>query len=36
MRKSGEKQFDYVNPLNRNVQIEMEQVVTTTSMPWGR
>lgn len=27
-RKSGEKQFDYVNPLNRNVQIEMEQVVT--------
>lgn len=28
MRKSGEKQFDYVNPRNREVQIEMEQVVT--------
>lgn len=25
MRKSGEKQFDYVNPRNRQVQIEMEQ-----------
>ena len=28
LRASGEKQFDYVNPANRAVQIEMEQVVT--------
>lgn len=28
VRKSGEKQFDYVNPRNREVQIEMEQVFT--------
>ncbi|MBP5318224.1 MAG: glycosyltransferase family 2 protein [Paludibacteraceae bacterium] len=28
VRKSGEKQFDYVNPRNREVQIEMEQVCT--------
>lgn len=27
-RNSGEKQFDYVNPRNREVQIEMEQAVT--------
>ena len=27
-RKSGEKQFDYVNPRNRSVQIEMEHAVT--------
>ena len=27
-RASGEKQFDYVNPANRDVQIEMEQVAT--------
>lgn len=27
-RKSGEKQFDYVNPRNREVQVEMEKVVT--------
>lgn len=27
-RKSGEKQFDYVNPAQRNVQIEMEAVCT--------
>ena len=27
-RKSGEKQFDYVDPKNRNVQIEMEKVCT--------
>lgn len=27
-RKSGEKQFDYVNPRNREVQIEMEQAAT--------
>ena len=27
-RASGEKQFDYVNPANREVQIEMEQVCT--------
>ncbi|NWF89703.1 MAG: glycosyltransferase family 2 protein [Ignavibacteriaceae bacterium] len=27
-RKSGEKLFDYVNPKNRDVQIEMEKVVT--------
>ena len=29
VRKSGEKQFDYVNPRNREVQIEMEQAATT-------
>ncbi len=28
LRASGEKQFDYVNPANREVQIEMEQAVT--------
>lgn len=28
MRASGEKQFDYVNPANRDVQIEMERAVT--------
>ena len=28
-RKSGEKLFDYVDPRNRQVQIEMEQCVTT-------
>lgn len=27
-RKSGEKQFDYVDPKNRQVQIEMEQACT--------
>lgn len=27
-RKSGEKQFDYVDPRNRAVQIEMEQICT--------
>ncbi|MCF0202715.1 MAG: glycosyltransferase family 2 protein [Bacteroidaceae bacterium] len=27
-RKSGEKQFDYVNPANRDVQEEMEKVAT--------
>jgi Glycosyl transferase family 2 len=27
-RESGEKQFDYVNPKNRTVQIEMEQACT--------
>ena len=27
-RKSGEKQFDYVDPKNREVQIEMEKVCT--------
>jgi hypothetical protein len=27
-RKSGEKQFDYVDPRNRQVQIEMEQACT--------
>ena len=27
-RKSGEKQFDYVDPKNRDVQIEMEQACT--------
>ena len=27
-RKSGEKQFDYVDPKNRAVQIEMEQICT--------
>lgn len=28
LRQSGEKQFDYVNPRNRDVQIEMEAVCT--------
>ena len=28
LRKSGEKQFDYVNPRNREVQIEMEKICT--------
>ena len=28
LRKSGEKQFDYVNPNNRQVQVEMEAVAT--------
>ena len=28
IRKSGEKQFDYVDPRNREVQIEMEKVCT--------
>ena len=28
-RKSGDKQFDYVNPANRAVQIEMEQIATS-------
>jgi len=28
MRASGEKQFDYVNPRNREVQIEMEKICT--------
>lgn len=28
LRKSGEKQFDYVNPRNREVQVEMERAVT--------
>lgn len=27
-RKSGEKQFDYVNPAQRDVQVEMEKVCT--------
>lgn len=27
-RQSGEKQFDYVNPRNREVQIEMEKICT--------
>lgn len=28
LRLSGEKQFDYVNPRNREVQVEMERAVT--------
>lgn len=28
LRKSGQKQFDYVNPANRDVQIEMEKACT--------
>ncbi len=28
LRKSGEKQFDYVNPANREVQLEMERACT--------
>lgn len=27
-RKSGEKQFDYVDPRNRKIQIEMEEIAT--------
>lgn len=27
-RRSGERQFDYVNPRNRDVQVEMEQAAT--------
>lgn len=29
LRKSGEKQFDYVDPRNRQVQIEMEEICTS-------
>ncbi|MEN8156816.1 MAG: glycosyltransferase family 2 protein [Bacteroidota bacterium] len=29
IRTSGEQQFDYVDPRNREVQVEMERVVTT-------
>ena len=29
LRASGVKQFDYVNPANRDVQVEMEQACTT-------
>lgn len=29
-RKSGEKQFDYVDPKNREVQLEMEKAFTST------
>ena len=28
LRTSGQKQFDYVNPVNRSVQIEMEKICT--------
>lgn len=28
LRASGQRQFDYVNPANREVQVEMERVVT--------
>ncbi len=28
LRKSGEKQFDYVDPKNREVQVEMERICT--------
>lgn len=28
LRKSGEKQFDYVDPRNREVQVEMEEICT--------
>lgn len=35
LRKSGDKQFDYVNPAQRNVQIEMEQVCTQHLMSIG-
>ena len=28
LRKSGEKQFDYVDPKNRQVQVEMERICT--------
>jgi len=28
LRQSGQRQFDYVNPRNRDVQVEMEQAVT--------
>ncbi|WP_288207187.1 glycosyltransferase family A protein [uncultured Parabacteroides sp.] len=30
IRKSGEKQFDYVNPKNRDVQLEMEAAFTSS------
>lgn len=30
LRKSGEKQFDYVDPKNRDVQLEMELAFTTS------
>lgn len=35
MRQSGEKQFDYVNPANRERQIEMEKVCTNHLMYMG-
>lgn len=35
-RKSGEKQFDYVNPRNREVQIEMEKACTQHLNKVGR
>lgn len=34
-RQSGEKQFDYVDPRNREVQLEMEKAVTTHLMETG-
>ena len=34
-RPSGVKQFDYVNPANREVQVEMEQAVTKHLMAIG-
>ena len=34
-RKSGEKQFDYVDPRNREVQIEMEEVCTSALKRMG-
>jgi hypothetical protein len=34
-RKSGEKQFDYVNPKNRDVQIEMERTCTAHLKDFG-
>lgn len=34
-RKSGEKQFDYVNPRNREVQIEMERLVPSILANWA-
>lgn len=34
-RASGEKQFDYVNPRNREVQIEMEKAVTKHLLETG-
>ncbi len=34
-RASGEKQFDYVNPRNREVQVEMEKAVTKHLLETG-
>lgn len=35
LRKSGEKQFDYVDPKNREVQLEMESACSTALIAMG-